>query len=178
MSTRASAEIDPGHSMPTGSSFAEVKTDIDRLNQAAGSVEDLMWEMVKLLHDRMLKYNWVGFYMIEEKPLSTQPRMLALGPFQGAMTPHTRIPLNQGICGAAASTGKTVVVDDVSVDNRYLACSTETKSEIVVPVFVRGKVVGELDIDSHFPAAFGDQDRELVEYCASLVGRQLEKSQG
>ena len=101
--------------------------------------------------------------------------MLALGPFQGAMTPHTRIPLNQGICGAAASTGKTVVVDDVSLDNRYLACSTETKSEIVVPVFVRGKVVGELDIDSHFPAAFGDDDRKLVEYCASLVGKQLEK---
>ena len=61
-----------------------------------------MWEMVKLLHDRMLKYNWVGFYMLEEKPVDAQPRMLALGPFQGAMTPHTRIPLNQGICGAAA----------------------------------------------------------------------------
>ena len=91
------------------------------------------------------------------------------------MTPHTRIPLNQGICGAAASTGKTIVVDDVNLDNRYLACSTETKSEIVVPVFVRGKVVGELDIDSHFPAAFGDEDRDLVEYCASLVGKQLEK---
>ena len=103
--------------------------------------------------------------------------MLVLGPFQGAMTPHTRIPLNQGICGAAASTGKTLVVDDVNLDERYLACSTETKSEIVVPVFVRGKVVGELDIDSHFPAAFGDQDRRLVEYCASLVGKQLEKSE-
>lgn len=164
--------------MPTGSSFAEVQKDIDRLNHAAGSVEDFMWEMVKLLHDRMLKYNWVGFYMLEEQPSNSQPRMLALGAFQGAMTPHTRIPVNQGICGAAASTGKTIVVDDVSVDSRYLACSTETKSEIVVPVFVRGKVVGELDIDSHFPAAFGDQDRALVEYCASLVGKQLEKSAG
>jgi L-methionine (R)-S-oxide reductase len=164
--------------MPTGSSFAEVQKDIDRLNQAAGSVEDFMWEMVKLLHDRMLKYNWVGFYMLEEQSSNSQPRMLALGAFQGAMTPHTRIPLNQGICGAAASTGKTIVVDDVSVDSRYLACSTETRSEIVVPVFVRGKVVGELDIDSHFPAAFGDQDRALVEYCASLVGKQLEKSAG
>ena len=70
------------------------------------------------------------------------------------MTPHTRIPLNQGICGAAASSGQTVVVDDVSTDPRYLACSLETKSEIVVPIFVDGKVVGELDIDSHFPAAF------------------------
>ena len=94
------------------------------------------------------------------------------------MTPHTRIPLNQGICGAAASSGKTVVVDDVSLDKRYLACSTETKSEIVVPIFVRKKVVGELDIDSHFHAAFGDEDRKLVEYCASLVGQQMEKVQG
>jgi L-methionine (R)-S-oxide reductase len=162
--------------MPTGSPFAEVQKAIDRLNQAAGSVEDFMGETVKLLHDRMLKYNWVGFYMLEEKPVNAQPRMLALGPFQGAMTPHRRIPLNQGICGAAASKGKTVVVDDVGLDNRYLACSIETKSEIVVPVFVCGKVVGELDIDSHFPAAFADQDRKLVEYCACLVGKQLEKS--
>src|SRR5437773_4950161 len=101
--------------------------------------------------------------MLEEKPVNAQPRMLVLGPFQGAMTPHTRIPLNQGICGAAASTGKTVIVDDVSRDPRYLACSTETKSEIVAPIFVHGKVVGELDIDSSSPAAFSDADRKLVE---------------
>jgi GAF domain-containing protein len=68
-----------------------------------------------------------------------------------------------------------VVVDDVTTDSRYLACSLETKSEIVVPVFVRGQVVGELDIDSHFPAAFGIEDRELVEYCAQLVGKRLER---
>jgi L-methionine (R)-S-oxide reductase len=103
--------------------------------------------------------------------------MLALGAFQGAMTPHTRIPLNQGICGAAASSGKTVVVDDVSKDSRYLACSLETKSEIVVPIFVRERVVGELDIDSHFPAAFSQEDRLLVEHCAALVGKRLETSQ-
>ena len=76
--------------------------------------------------------------------------------------------------GAAASSGRTVVVDDVSSDSRYLACSLETKSEIVVPVFAHGKVSGELDIDSHFPAAFGNEDRELVEYCAELVGQRLE----
>jgi GAF domain-containing protein len=86
--------------------------------------------------------------------------------------------LHQGICGAAASTGKTVVVDDVSKDSRYLACSLETKSEIVVPIFARGKVKGELDIDSHFLAAFGPEDRELVEYCAGLVGQRLEQSNG
>ena len=164
--------------MPSGSKFEDIKIEIDRINQAAGSVEDFMWETVKLLHDRMLKYNWVGFYMLEDKAPISQPRMLALGPFQGAMTPHTRIPLNQGICGAAATMGKTIVVDDVTLDNRYLACSTETKSEIVVPVFVHGKVVGELEVKNQFPAAFGDDDRRLVEYCASLVGKQLEKLPG
>jgi L-methionine (R)-S-oxide reductase len=101
--------------------------------------------------------------------------MLALGSYQGAMTVHTRISLNQGICGAAAASGKTVVVDDVKKDPRYLACSIETKSEIVVPIFVHGKVAGELDIDSHFLAAFTDEDRELVEYCAALVGKRLER---
>lgn len=90
------------------------------------------------------------------------------------MTPHTRIPLNQGICGAAASSGQTVVVDDVHKDPRYLACSLETKSEIVVPIFVHNEVVGELDIDSHFPAAFTSEHQDLVQYCAMLVGKKLE----
>jgi len=156
------------------SKIQEILAELERLSRAAGPVEDLMWEIVKLLHDRMPKYNWVGFYMLE-KFSAPHPQMLVLGPFQGAMTPHTRIPLNQGICGAAASTGKTVVVDDVSKDSRYLACSVETKSEIVVPVFVQGRVVGELDIDSFFPAAFSKDDQELVEYCAALIGKQLEK---
>jgi GAF domain-containing protein len=132
-----------------------------------------MQKMVKLLHERMLKYNWVGFYMLE---LAVRPPMLVLGAFEGAMTPHTRIPLNQGICGAAASSGRTIIVDDVSKDPRYLACSLETKSEIVVPVFVHGKVVGELDIDSHFPAAFTPEDQDIVQYCAMLVGKKLEES--
>src|SRR5580700_3307501 len=150
----------------------EVRNEIATLSQAVPAAKDLMQGVCKLLHERMLKYNWVGFYMLEP---GAQPPVLVLGAFEGAMTPHTRIPLNQGICGAAASTGETVVVDDVGKDSRYLACSLETKSEIVVPVFVHGKVAGELDIDSHFPAAFGSEDRELVEYCAQLVGKCLEK---
>jgi L-methionine (R)-S-oxide reductase len=154
----------------------EIKQELQQLAQAVNSAAPFMKEVVRLLHSRMLKYNWVGFYMIEHSS-SGEPPVLVLGPFQGAMTPHTRIALHQGICGAAASTGKTVVVDDVSKDPRYLACSIETKSEIVVPVFVRGKVVGELDIDSHFPAAFQPEDRDLVEYCARLVGHYLDRSQ-
>ena len=149
----------------------EVRAEVNALAESSSAAQDLMRAMAKLLHDKMLKYNWVGFYMLEP---GAQPPVLVLGAFEGAMTPHTRIPLNQGICGAAASSGQTVVVDDVSKDSRYLACSLETKSEIVVPVFALGRVVGELDIDSHFPAAFTVQDQELVQHCAMLVGKKLE----
>jgi GAF domain-containing protein len=153
------------------SKFDEVRKAADRLNAEALSASQLMEGVTLLLNKELLKYNWVGFYMLEA---GANPPMLALGRYQGAMTVHTRISLNQGICGAAASSGKTVVVDDVKKDPRYLACSLETKSEIVVPIFVNGKVAGELDIDSHFLAAFGEEDRELVEYCAQLVGKRLE----
>jgi L-methionine (R)-S-oxide reductase len=149
----------------------EVREAIDGLNAESRSADRFMNGVTLVLNEKMLKYSWVGFYMLEA---GAQPPVLVLGHFQGAMTPHTRIHLNQGICGAAASSGKTVVVDDISKDSRYLACSVETKSEIVVPIFVRGEVVGELDIDSHFASAFAGQDRELVEYCAQLVGRRLE----
>ena len=131
--------------------------------------------IVALLRERVSSFNWVGFYMLQTPQHGKQP-VLVLGPYVGAPTPHTRIPLNEGICGAAASSGKTVVVDNVHSDPRYLACSVETKSEIVVPIFVRGTVVGELDIDSHSPAAFGPEQRSLVEECARLVGNYLEKS--
>jgi len=149
-----------------------VRKAADRLSSEARSADQLMENISLLLNKQMLKYNWVGFYMLEA---GASPPALVLGRYQGAMTVHTRIGLNQGICGAAASSGKTVVVDDVKKDPRYLACSIETKSEIVVPIFVHGKVAGELDIDSHFLAAFGDEDRELVEYCAQLVGKRLER---
>jgi L-methionine (R)-S-oxide reductase len=155
--------------LPAQTRISEVLKQLDELGLSALNSDQLMRGIVRILQSRMLKYNWVGFYMLD----SSSP-VLVLGPFEGAMTPHTRIPLNQGICGAAASTGKTVVVDDVSKDPRYLACSLETKSEIVVPLFASGRVVGELDIDSHFPAAFGQDDRDLVEHCAALVGKRLE----
>lgn len=157
--------------MPVAGRLSELRTLVTELAQSSRTAHELMQAMVKLLHERMLKYNWVGFYMLEA---GAQPPALVLGAFEGAMTPHTRIPLNQGICGAAASSGQTVVVDDVRKDPRYLACSLETKSEIVVPVFVRGEVVGELDIDSHFPAAFTPEHQDLVKHCAALVGKKLE----
>src|ERR1700677_763119 len=153
--------------------LSEARKNADRLNDKALTADELMGGITALLNEQMLKYNWVGFYMLEP---GANPPVLALGHYRGAMTPHTRIPLNQGICGAAASSGKTVVVDDVKQDPRYLACSLETKSEIVVPVFVAEQVAGELNIDSHFSAAFGIEDQKLVQYCAEVVGKRLEKS--
>jgi len=153
----------------------ELAQEIDTLADAADAVDDLMSIIVGRLQERLSHFHWVGFYMIE-KGLAGEEPMLVLGPYVGAETPHKRIPLNQGICGAAVTQGRTVVVDDVNADPRYLACSIETKSEIVAPILVNGSVVGEIDIDSHQPAAFSADDRQLVEHCAALVGRFLEKA--
>jgi GAF domain-containing protein len=164
--------------MPVETSKADLAKELERVAEGASTVEELMTTIVGRLAERLEKYNWVGFYMLEQgaQEKDTKEPTLVLGPFVGAPTPQTRIPLNQGICGAAAASGQTIVVDDVQSDPRYLTCSLETKSEIVAPILVHGEVVGELDIDSHFPAAFGPDDRQLVEHCARLVGRYLEKA--
>jgi L-methionine (R)-S-oxide reductase len=143
--------------MPTATRMEELRHEIAAVADAVPSAKVLMQAVCRLLHERMLKYNWVGFYMLEP---GAHPPVLVLDTF----------------VGAAASSGKMIVVDDVSKDPRYLACSLETKSEIVVPVFANNQVVGELDIDSHFPAAFGADDQVFVQYCAELVGKKLEKS--
>src|ERR1700678_569283 len=159
--------------MGTLQKIDEARVEVDRLDAKSHTADQLMEGITLVLNQHMLKYNWVGFYMLEA---GANPPVLVLGHYQGAMTPPTRISLHQGICGAAASSGKTVVVDDVKKDPRYLACSLETQSEIVVPIFVHGKVACELDIDSHFLAAFAHEDRDLIEYCAQLVGKRLEGS--
>ncbi len=111
--------------MPTANAkTSELVKKLDGLAASACSARDLMAGIAKLFHQEMLRYNWVGFYMLEK---DGPQDVLVLGPFRGTMTPHTRIPLNQGICGAAASTGKTIIVDDVASDPRYLACSVETE---------------------------------------------------
>lgn len=116
-------------------------------------------------------YNWVGFYWLDPEDAET----LVLGAFVGAATDHTRIPVSRGICGAAVAQAQTIVIDDVHADPRYLACSIETKSEIVVPVHVNGKIVGEIDIDSHNPAAFKAEDRGFLEEVCKIVGLFIEK---
>jgi L-methionine (R)-S-oxide reductase len=135
------------------------------------SLEELQTGMVEAIAQRLPHYSWTGFYMLDPN----DPETLVLGPFVGAPTPHVRIPVTQGICGAAVASGKTVIVDDVGSDPRYLSCSIETKSEIVVPIYAQGKVVGEIDIDSHDRAAFVDADRVFLEEVVRIVGAYIEE---
>jgi GAF domain-containing protein len=125
-----------------------------------------MRRTVSILKSSMPDYTWVGIYLLDGNEL-------VLGPFEGKPSPHTRIPLGRGICGAAAAEKATIVVDDVNLDPRYLACSVETKSEIVVPIMREGDVLGEIDVDSDRAAAFGQSDRELLEAVASLLAPRI-----
>ncbi len=139
---------------------------VRRLAAAAHDPQILMAETVGLLKRERQHYQWVGVYLLENGEL-------VLGPYIGKPTPHTRIPLNRGICGAAASSGQTVIVNDVNTDPRYLACSLETRSEIVVPIARGGSVLGEIDIDSDTPAAFTEADRILLEGVAEILAQKL-----
>lgn len=174
---------------------------LDEIRRSLADVHDRTRALeltVTLLARRMPDYSWVGVYLLDGNEL-------VLGPFVGAPSPHTRIPLGRGICGAAAAEKMTIVVDDVNADPRYLACSIETKSEIVVPILdhpaqppPRGdkvdqaasglprspdastadaNVLGEIDVDSHRLAAFGDDDRRMLEAIAVLLAARLTRRQ-
>ena len=146
--------------------FAEHIAAIDAAVAAEPEVAGALDRAVSMLKDRIPDYTWVGVYLLEEDEL-------VLGPYRGKPSPHTRIPLGRGICGAAATEKATIVVDDVNADPRYLACSLETKSEIVVPIMDGDRVLGEIDIDSDRQAAFGDADRQLLEAVAARLAKRL-----
>ncbi len=153
--------------------FEQILSEVSAFAQVAPDIVTLQNLIVSIIPRHLTYCNWTGFYMLEPD----DPEMLVLGPFHGAPTEHVRIPVSQGICGAAVTRNDTVIVDNVDADPRYLACSLETKSEIVVPIRAHGKVVGEIDIDSHEPAAFSREDREFLEQCAEVVGAFLERTQ-
>ena len=131
-----------------------------------------MERMARRLHEKMTRYNWVGFYLVS----AADPGILLVGPFVGSFTPNARIPLDKGLCGAAATSGQTVVVQDVNKDPRYLAGSGMVKCEIVVPIFVRNKLAAELDVESYFVGTFTNPEQQFVEACAGLVGKYLGKT--
>jgi L-methionine (R)-S-oxide reductase len=136
---------------------------VERILNRGGDADNVLRQVVDVLHDRCGQYTWVGIYFVEGDDL-------VLGPWKGPQaTEHVRIPVGQGICGAAAASGQTEIVDDVNADPRYLACFPSTRSEIVVPIAYQGKVVGEIDIDSDEPAAFTEDDRVFLERVATLI---------
>ena len=130
-----------------------------------------MQQIADHLHSMMPRYNRVSFRLIDE----ANPGMLVLGPYTGSFTPQLRIAFGRGLCGAAAATGKTILVNNVQADSRYLHGSSMVKSEIVIPIFVRGKFAAELDIQSYFADTFQEtSDRSLLETCAGIVGKFME----
>ena len=144
----------------------DVLSDITGQIRDAPAATGAMRAAVATLKRRMPDYSWVGIYLLDGNEL-------VLGPFEGKPSPHTRIPLGRGICGAAAAQKATIIVPDVNADPRYLACSIETKSEIVVPIMAGRDVLGEIDVDSDRLAAFERADQTLLEAVAALLADRM-----
>lgn len=136
---------------------------IDRIINAEPTPAQVLQRTVELLHDRFDHYAWVGVYLVEGNEL-------VLAAWRGSeATEHVRIPIGTGVCGAAAASGQTEIVDDVQADPRYLACFPSTRSEIVVPIHFHGEVIGEIDVDSDAHGAFDDLDRRFLEHVGRMI---------
>jgi GAF domain-containing protein len=149
--------------------FDKVKADIDRHLSAGGPLERKLGGICTLLANEIDYYDWVGFYLVEG-----DSEELVLGPYIGAETEHVRIPFGMGICGQAAATGETIVIQDVTKVTNYLSCAPDVVSEIVIPIFSNGRIVGELDIDSHEFSPFSWEDRELLEHICERLSEEWE----
>ncbi|MFI5175680.1 MAG: GAF domain-containing protein [Terriglobia bacterium] len=139
---------------------------VEALVSSHASDDRVLDETVRLLKENFAHYTWVGIYWVDGNDL-------ALKTYLGRPSPHTRIPIGKGICGAAVAEKRTVNVPDVNADPRYLACSLETRSEIVVPIQRDGKIFGEIDIDSDAPNAFRVSDQQFLEAVASLLASRF-----
>ncbi len=147
----------------------ELSADLERIAEAHDAAMPLMRQLVAHFKTRVPHYHWVGIYLRAGDKLE-------LGPYAGAPSPHARIGLDQGLCGAAARANQAVVAADVSADERYLACSPQTRSEIVVPIADGARVLGVMDIDSDQPNAFNEHDQALLERAASLVAGAIARA--
>ena len=133
----------------------------------AANPEDLLFRICELLKQEVYHYDWVGFYILDQ-----EKNELVLGSYVGKPTPHTHIAVGKGICGQVAESGLTMVVQDVTQVDNYISCGLDVQSEIVVPVMKNGLFIAELDIDSHSPAPFTDDDSKfLAKICELLANR-------
>jgi L-methionine (R)-S-oxide reductase len=125
-----------------------------------------LFAVCRVLNERVPHYDWTGFYWVHP----TEPRTLVLGAYEGAATDHTEIPFGRGICGQVAESGTALWIDDVTLQANYLACSLTTRAEVVLPIYVNGVMVGQLDIDSHTLNPFTPDDHLLLEAICTSVG--------
>ena len=136
----------------------EIKKSLAQID----NLSERLLTMVKILKATFEKHHWVGIYLKEGENL-------ILHNYIGLPTIHTKIPINEGICGAAVREKHTVIVADVMSDPRYIACSLGTRSEIVVPIYKGIEIIGEIDIDSDYPNAFNYRDQEFLERVAQEI---------
>lgn len=145
--------------------FSELQPQIIQITAQNNKTRDeKLLEICQLLNQNIAHYNWVGFYF-----RNGQKQELLLGPYVGAPTDHTVIPFGKGICGQVAVSNQNFVVPDVSLQDNYIACSFTVKSEIVVPLFVNGENIGQIDIDSHDLDPFTEQDERFLEFVNEQV---------
>lgn len=150
--------------------FNELLTEFEKLTHTTSTTENLMLQISNRLHEAMARYNWVGFYLME----NSMPPQLVLGPYAGSFVPIEKISLDRGLCGAAATSKKTALVNQVATDPRYVG-SEMVKSCLVSPILIKGKVVAEIDVESYFANTFQKADQEFLEACGALVGRYMEQ---
>lgn len=147
--------------------FEELKPKVTEItSNTTISREEKLLKICELLSESVDYYNWVGFYFAHP-----ETQTLHLGPYVGAETDHTVIPFGKGICGQIAVSNTNFVVPDVSVQDNYIACSFTVKSEIVVPLFVNGKNIGQIDIDSHIIDPFTEEDERFLEFINEEVAK-------
>ena len=145
-----------------------LKPRIIQLIENSPDVDYTLLDICKLLKSEVSYYDWVGFYF-----KNGDKNELKLGPYAGAPTDHTIIPFGKGICGQVAVSNKNFVVPDVKAQDNYIACSITVKSEIVIPIFVDGKNIGQIDIDSNTLDPFSVKDEEFLEFVCAKVATLL-----
>jgi len=149
--------------------FEYLKPQIETIvSEDSISTNQILLLICKLLEKNINHYNWVGFYF-----KNGNKDELKLGPYVGAPTDHTIIPFGKGICGQVAVSNKNFVVPDVSAQDNYIACSISVKSEIVIPIFVNGENIGQIDIDSESPDPFNEDDERFLEFVCNKVTKIL-----
>jgi GAF domain-containing protein len=147
--------------------FEQLKPSVvTLLKQEGKSREEKLKDVCQFLSNSVDHYDWVGFYFANH-----DAKTLHLGPYVGAETDHTVIPFGKGICGQVAESNANFVVPDVAAQDNYIACSFTVKSEIVVPLFVNGVNIGQIDIDSHVLDPFTKDDELLLEFVNQEVAK-------